>query len=99
MPVPTSGASERITHKTRWRKDWNLIWSHFYLKSKHAGHDVAVREARTKRWCFLRNALVGLLLLRPKTVVGQLARFFAAKRFLDGKPSWLRNEWVEPRPY
>ena len=93
------GASERISHKTRWRKDWNLTWSHFYLKSKHLGHDVAVAEARAKRWHFLGNALKGGLLLRPKTVVGQLARYKAANHFLASGPSWLRTEWARPRPY
>jgi GT2 family glycosyltransferase len=93
------GASEGTSHKTRWRKDWNLTWSHFYLKSKHLGFDVAEREAREKSGEFLRNAVVGLLLLRPKTVVGQLARYSATQRFLRKEPSWLRSEWVNPPPY
>jgi len=93
------GASEKISHKTRWRKDWNLTWSHFYLKSKHLGFDVAEREAREKSGTFLKNAIIGLLLLRPKTVVGQLARYAGAQRFLRKEPSWLRNDWVNPPPY
>ncbi len=93
------GASEQIGHNTRWRKDWNLTWSHFYLKSKHRGFDGAEREAREKSREFLRKAIVGLLLLRPKTVVGQLARYAAARRFLRKEPSWLRTEWVNPPPY
>jgi GT2 family glycosyltransferase len=93
------GASERISRRTRWRKDWNLTWSHYYLKSKHLGHSVAVREARSQRWKFLGNAIAGLFLLRPKTVIGQLARFRAANHFLKGGPSWLRTNWVRPRPY
>jgi len=93
------GVSERLSHKTRWRKDWNLTWSHFYLKSKHLGFDVAEREAREKSGTFLKNAIIGLLLLRPKTVVGQLARYAGAQRFLRKEPSWLRNDWVNPPPY
>ncbi len=93
------GASEKISHKTRWRKDWNLVWSHFYLKSKHLSHEIAVHEAQEKRWLFFWGVIIGLVMLRPKAVVGQLARFFATKRFLDGKPSWLRKEWVNPPPY
>ena len=93
------GASERISHKTRWRKDWNLIWSHFYLKSKHVGHTAACKEAREKRSEYACNAMIGALLLRPKTVVGQLARVSAVNRFLKGGPSWLRTTWARPRPY
>jgi len=93
------GASERISHKTRWRKDWNLTWSHFYLKSKHRSFDEAEREAKLKSGEFLKNAFLGLLLLRPKSVVGQLARYAAAQRFLRKEPSWLRTDWVNPPPY
>jgi len=95
----SGGASERINHKTRWRKDWNLMWSHFYLKSKHIGFKEAQHEAREKSREFLINAITGLLLLRPKTVVGQLARYKATRRFLRKEPTWLRDEWINPPPY
>jgi len=93
------GVSERLSHKTRWRKDWNLTWSHFYLTSKYRGVKVARAEARSKVVKFAGAALLGLLILKPKTVVGQLARMFGAIRFLQGKPSWLRDYWVKPPPY
>ena len=93
------GASERISYKTRWRKDWNLTWSHFYLKSKHRSLAEATNEAHRKRWKFACNALWGLATFRPKTVVGQLARVSAINRFLKGEPSWLRTEWARPKPY
>ena len=93
------GASERVSYKTRWRKDWNLTWSHFYLKSKHRSFEEAKREARMKKRAFMLNAILGILTLRPKTVVGQLARVAAINRFLRGEPSWLRSSWVQPKPY
>ena len=93
------GASERVSHKTRWRKDWNLMWSHFYLVSKHHGFATAASQARKKNREFLLNAIVGGLLLRPKTVVGQFARYAATRHFLQKRPSWLRTRWVNPPPY
>ena len=95
----SGGASERVSLKTRWRKDWNLIWSHLYLKSKHRGFEVAEREAKEKCREFLKKVILGALRLSPKSVVGQLARYAAARRFLRKEPSWLRTDWVEPPPY
>ena len=95
----SGGASERTSLKTRWRKDWNLIWSHFYLKSKHRGFEVAEREAKEKCREFLKNVVLGALRLSPKSGVGQLARYAAVRRFLRKEPSWLRTKWVNPPPY
>jgi len=95
----SGGASETVSHKTRWRKDWNLMWSHFYMKSKHRGFAEAEKEAKEKSREFLFQAIIGMILLRPKTVVGQLARYCATRRFLRKEPSWLRDDWVNPPPY
>ena len=93
------GASEHVSYRTRWRKDWNLMWSHFYLVAKHRGRAQARAEALRRGAGFLASALLGMLLLKPKRVVGQLARFAAAVRFLRGGPSWGRIGWVAPQPY
>jgi len=93
------GASEKPNAKTRWRKDWNITWSHFYLCAKHKNIEAAMMEARWKLMIFALNVLKGVLLLKPKTVIGQSAKFAATVRFLRKKPSWLRKEWFNPPPW
>lgn len=93
------GASEKLSAKTRWRKDWNITWSHLYLAAKHIGVAEARAEARGLLLAHALQVLKGLVLLKPKTVIGQAAKFSATLRFLQGKPSWLRSRWVSPPPW
>lgn len=85
------GASEGMSSKTRWRKDWNQTWGTFYYEDKHGEPGSGMALARRSLAPFVLKALMGLLLLRRKTVIGYLAKASAAWRYINGGPSWGRR--------
>lgn len=92
IAVHRGGASEKVSAKTRWRKDWNQAWSHFYYEDKHGTPGSGrAKAARSLLPLFLKG-LGGIARFRAKTVIGQFARFAAAVRYLRGGPAWARPE-------
>ena len=84
------GASERITLKTRRRKDWNMTWGHLFYVRKYESLEKADEIARNYMYNCSIDALKGLLTLRPKKVVGNLAKASAARHFLQRSKPWGR---------
>ena len=84
------GASERITLKTRSRKDWNMTWGHLFYVRKYESLEKADEIARNYMHDCSIDALKGLLTLRPKKVVGNLAKASAARPFLQRSKPWGR---------
>ena len=78
------GRSSRVDWRVRWRKDWHMTWSHFYVSGKHGGADEARQEARRTLFRHGFKTLLYVLLLRPKRVLGNLARAHAALTYLRG---------------
>lgn len=85
------GASEGMSVKTRWRKDWNQTWSTFYYEDKHGAPGSGTELARRMVGPCTLKALLGVLLLRRKMVVGYLAKASAARRYASGGASWRRE--------
>jgi N-acetylglucosaminyl-diphospho-decaprenol L-rhamnosyltransferase len=85
------GQSEKISSKTRYRKDWNQTWSSYYYEDKHSEPGSGTSAARQSLIPFALKAVTGLFLLRRKMVVGYCAKTAATWRYLNGCPSWLRT--------
>ena len=72
------------TRRIRWRKEWNIVWSHLYLMKKHEGAKLAMSES----WRLLRKhgpkTLFYALVLQPKRFMRDLAVSHAALSFLMG---------------
>lgn len=82
------GQSDPPTLHTRWRKDWHLTYGNLYVKAKHGEAAQAREEAlRLRRYHGLK-ALLYLIVIRPRKILGNLARALAANAFLGGRPSW-----------
>lgn len=77
--------STKPTTRIRWRKEWNIVWSHLYLERKFDGPAAAQAEA----WRLVRKhgpkALFYLLAVRPKRLLRDLAVAHAALSFLAGR--------------
>lgn len=76
------------TRRIRWRKEWNIVWSHLYLTKKYDGQDVA----RSEGYRLLRRhgpkALFYALVIQPKRFFRDLAVAHAAYTYLrGGKPA------------
>ncbi len=84
------GVSETLSWKTRWRKDWNLVWSHLYYEEKHGPAGISRQKALNSILPLFWKGTLGILRLRSKTVIGQFARLAATIRYYRGKPSWGR---------
>ena len=84
------GASERITLKTRRRKDWNMTWGHLFYVRKYGSPEKADEIARDYVRRCTKDAVMGLLTIRPKKIVGNLAKASAARHFLRRDPPWGR---------
>lgn len=80
------GRSSRIDWRVRWRKDWHMTWGHFYVSSKHGEVGKAQAEARRILVRHGLKALLYVLLLRPRRVLGNLAKALAAGAFLRRRP-------------
>lgn len=71
--------------KIRWRKEWNIVWSHLYLTKKYNGSSAA------EAWRLLckhgPKILFYAIVLRPQRLMRDLAVSHAAFSFLiGGKP-------------
>jgi N-acetylglucosaminyl-diphospho-decaprenol L-rhamnosyltransferase len=71
--------------KIRWRKEWNIVWSHLYLTEKYNG------PATAEAWGLLfkhgPKTLFYAMVLQPKRLMRDLAVSHAAFSFLiGGKP-------------
>jgi N-acetylglucosaminyl-diphospho-decaprenol L-rhamnosyltransferase len=73
------GASEKITLKTRRRKDWNMTWGHLFYVRKYGSPEAADEIARDYIRKCTTAALKGILTIRPKRVVGNFAKASAAR--------------------
>lgn len=82
------GASEEITLKSRMRRDWNMVWGHLYYEKKHVPPGTAVAIARDYVARRRREALIGLVTLRPKKFFTNRVKARAAEGFLRGNPPW-----------
>lgn len=85
------GRSEKISNKTRYRKDWNQTWSSYYYEDKHGAPGSGMAKARRSLVPLALKTALGVLLMRRKMVVGYAAKTAATWRYLTGGPSWLRT--------
>jgi len=81
------GKSTPPSMAIRWRRDWHMTWSHFYIQGKHRGLQQARTDARALGWSHVCTALKYTLLLNPKYVIGNIAKAHAAFSYASGKPS------------
>ncbi|MBM3565481.1 MAG: glycosyltransferase family 2 protein [Alphaproteobacteria bacterium] len=82
------GRSSRPSWRIRWRKDWHMTWGHLYVGTKWRNEAAMRAEARR---IIIRHGLRALLyvpLLRPRRMMGNLAKAHAAFAFLRGRPAW-----------
>jgi len=72
------------TRAMRWRKEWNIVWSHLYLMAKHESKVAASAEA----WRLVRKhgpkTIFYALVVQPKRFWRDLAVSHAAFSFLRG---------------
>lgn len=73
------------SRQIRWRKEWNIAWSHLYLTEKYYG------SAAAEAWRLIRKhgakTLFYALVIQPKRFMRDLAVTHAACSFLmGGKP-------------
>jgi GT2 family glycosyltransferase len=73
------------TSHIKWRKEWNIVWSHLYLTKKYNG------SATAEAWRLLRKhgpkTFFYAMVLQPKRLMRDLAVSHAAFSFLiGGKP-------------
>ena len=73
------------SRQIRWRKEWNIAWSHLYLSKKYNG------SASAEAWGLLRKhgpkTLFYALVIQPRRFMRDLAVSHAALSFLmGGKP-------------
>jgi GT2 family glycosyltransferase len=73
------------SRQIRWRKEWNIAWSHLYLTEKYYG------SAAAEAWRLIRKhgakTLFYALVIQPKRFMRDLAVSHAAFSFLmGGKP-------------
>jgi hypothetical protein len=70
------------SRRIRWRKEWNIVWSHLYLTKKCDG------SATAEAWRLLRKhgpkTLFYALVIQPKRFMRDLAVSHAALSFLMG---------------
>lgn len=75
----------RPTVRIRWRKEWNIVWSHLYVEGKYDGRAAARRAA----WRLIAKhgpkALFYALIVQPKRLMRDLAVTHAAVSFLLGR--------------
>jgi hypothetical protein len=78
------GRSSWMDWRVRWRKDWHMTWGHFYVMAKHGESAQARDEALRYVIRHGLKALLYVLLLNPKRVLGNFARAHAAFTHLGG---------------
>lgn len=85
------GQSEKVSLKSRIRRDHNMTWGHLYYERKYGGPEEADQAARQLLRKCAGQALLGLLTARPRKVVTNVAKARAAYSFLKGGPPWGRS--------
>jgi GT2 family glycosyltransferase len=85
------GHSEDVSLKSRVRRDKFRAWGHLYFERKHGSDAEAEREAKRMFRRSLGEALMGLVTLRPKKLVTNLAKASVARAFLKGGQPWGRS--------
>lgn len=74
----------RPSRRIRWRKEWNIVWSHLYVMGKYEGR----RPARAEAWRLVRKhgpkTLFYALVIQRKRFMRDLAVSHAALTFLLG---------------
>lgn len=95
--VHSGGASEKITLRTRARKDWNMTWGHLFFQRKYRSASFSKKLAYKYLKTSSIEILLGTLLLRPKKVLGNSAKLLAAWSFLNRRKPWGKNNlsWPE----
>lgn len=79
------GQSSRRNWKSRWVRDWHMIWGHLYLEKNHGDPAKATSEARSLLRRHAARAVLYFLLLRWGRAMGNLAKASAARAFLKGR--------------
>lgn len=78
----------RPTRRIRWRKEWNIVWSHLYLTEKYDGRDAAKSEGFRLLRRHGPKALFYALVIQPKRLFRDMAVTHAAYTYLSGgKPT------------
>jgi GT2 family glycosyltransferase len=85
------GHSDELTLKSRIRRDRNMMWGHLNYERKYAGPEDADRTAREAVRTCCADALKGLVTLRPKKLLTNIAKARAAYSFLKGGTPWGRD--------
>lgn len=79
------------TLRIRWRKEWNIVWSHLYVVRKHDGGHAARRET----WRLIRKhgpkTLFYALVFDKKRFLRDLAVTHAAVSYMFGKRPAARS--------
>jgi len=84
------GRSEDLTLNSRIRRDRNMMWGHLMYERKYAGAEEADKIARRELGKCCADALAGLLTLRVKKLLTNIAKGKAAYSFLKGGSPWGR---------
>lgn len=80
------GGSVTASMRIRWLKDWHMTWSHFYFENKHGGDTAALKKrALAMAIKGVGRALLYVLLINPKRVVGNAAKASGAFAFYTGR--------------
>jgi GT2 family glycosyltransferase len=85
------GRSEDVSLESRIRRDRNMMWGHLMYERKYAGAEEADQIARRELRKCCSNTLAGLLTVRPRKVLTNIAKARAAYSFLHGGSPWGRG--------
>jgi len=86
------GLSEKISLQARIRRDKNMMWGHLNYERKYAGPEEANRTARLELRKSCTQALQGLLTLRLRKFLTNVAKARAAYSFIQGGSPWGREQ-------
>ncbi len=84
------GHSEDISLKSRIRRDKNMAWGHLNYERKWGGRDVAERAAKVLFFKSLGDSILGIVTVRPRKFLTNLAKARVAFSFLRGGSPWGR---------
>ena len=74
------------TFRIRWRKEWNIVWSHLYLVKKYENLEAAQFRAKRLLIKHAPKVLFYAILFQPKRFMRDLAIFHAALCFIMSAP-------------